>query len=166
MKTIFTTVFFLATLSAGALEIEKRFTTPVVSHRPNIDETQKESVSALLKYMNEELAFIEGGSADLPHVSEVQRFGGNATQASHFIGLLKSAGLWEIQVRFRDFGEQDSAFIMIDHSSPGLKTIEVNSGREDFLLKHFAKHLPQSRSVVEGDPTHREAEQDAGGKGE
>jgi hypothetical protein len=153
VKTTFTSIFLMTVLSASALEIEKRFTTPVVSYGPSINKAQKDSVSDLLKYMNEDLTFIEGGRAHLPNVIQVQRFGGSATQTSHFIGLLKSAGLWEIQVRFRDFGEQESAFIIIDHSSSDLKTVEVNSGRQDFLLKHFAEHLPQSKSGVDAQST-------------
>jgi hypothetical protein len=149
VKTTFTSIFLMAALSASALEIEKRFTTPVVSYGSSISKSQKDSVSDLLKFMKDDLTFIEGGRAHLPNVREVQRFGGSATQTSRFIGLLKSAGLWEIQVRFRDFGEQESAFILFDHSSSDLKTVEVNSGRQDFLLKHFAEHLPQLQSTLE-----------------
>ena len=147
----------MTVLSASALEIEKRFTTPMLSYRPSIDKAEKDSVSDLLKYMNKSLTFIEGGRA--PNVVQVQRFGGSATQTSRFIGLLKSAGLWEIQVCFRDFGEQESAFLIIDHSSPVLKTVEINSGRQDFLLKHFAEHLPHLKSGAETKPIHHEAEQ-------
>jgi len=112
----------------------------MVSYGSGIDKAQKERVKELVEYLNEELTFIEGGRT--PGLSQVQRFGGTAAKTSHFIGLLKSAGLWEIRVRFRDFGEQKSAFLIIDHSSPNLKTVEINSGRQDFLLKHFTEHLP------------------------
>ncbi len=156
MKTCFTSLLVTAALSVSALEIEKRFTTPMVSHRPNIDESEADRVRALLDYMKEELTFMEGGRA--PQFEQVQRFGGSAMQTSHFIGMLKAAGLWEIQVRFRDFGEQESAFMLIDHSPPVVMTVEVNSGREDFLLKHFAEHLSFSESGVATDPTQLETE--------
>jgi hypothetical protein len=158
MKTTFMSVFLMTVLSASALEIENRFTTPMLSHRPSIDKAQKDSVSDLLKYMNKNLTFIEGGRA--PNVAQVQRFGGSAKQTSRFIELLKSAGLWEIQVCFRDFGEQESAFLIIDHSSPVLKTVEINSGRQDFLLKHFAEHLPQLKSGVVTKPKPHEADRE------
>lgn len=162
MKATFVCVFLMAGLSAGALEIENRFTTPMVSHRPDIDEVERNSVEHLLKYMNEDLTFIEGGRA--PHFVQVQRFGGNATQTSDFIGLLKSAGLWDVRVRFRDFGEQESAFLLIEHSSPVLMTVEVNSGRDDYLLKHFTEHLPQSESGSATETTQHKAEPDGAGQ--
>jgi hypothetical protein len=158
MKATFVSFLLMAGLSASALEIENRFTTPMVSHRPDINDAERNSVDHLLKYMNETITFIEGGRA--PHMVQVQRFGGSATDTSNFIGLLKSAGLWEVQVRFRDFGEQESAFLLIEHSSPALMTVEVNSGREDYLLKHFTEHLPQSESGVATEAQH-EAEQGA-----
>ena len=159
MKATFVSLLLMAGLSASALEIENRFTTPMVSHRPDINDAERNSVDRLLKYMNETITFIEGGGA--PHMVQVQRFGGSATETSNFIGLLKNAGLWEIQVRFRDFGEQESAFLLIERSSPDLMTVEVNSARDDFLLKHFTEHLPQSEPGVATEATQHKAEQGA-----
>jgi len=89
-----------------------------------------------------DLSFIEGRFINQ---FSNQRFGGTSAQVPRFIGQLKGVGVWEVDVQFRDFGEQQSAFSLDQDSSKDHLRLIINSGRSDFLLKDFASYLPHPR---------------------
>jgi hypothetical protein len=112
--------------------------------------------------MRNELKFIDGSFLN---EFSTQRFGGTSEKVSHFVGLLKAAGLWEVEVKFRDFGEQELAFTLHQDSTATM-SVTVNSGRGDFLLKDFREHLPGSglhskknRSAIHADEEQKRPDQ-------
>jgi hypothetical protein len=145
MKVTFTFILLLVTFSVNAFGEGGDLASPEIGVPAGIDETQKENVYKIIEYMRDDLTFIEGS-----FVNEFSylRFGATSAQVSDFIALLNQAGLWEVQIRFQDFGEQDSAF-SLSQSSPNLLHIIVNSGREDFLLKDFIEFFPGIAAPVE-----------------
>jgi hypothetical protein len=108
----------------------------------------------VVEFMHEDLTFIKGSFVN---EFSTQRFGGTPAQVSAFLVLLKGAGLWKVQVVFRDFGEQDSAFIL-SQSSPGSVTVVINAGREDFRLKDFQAFLPGAATPVALPPRPEQAD--------
>jgi hypothetical protein len=138
MKALFASVSILVLLPVNASAIGGKIGSPQVGYRGVINEAQKEKVHSLIRYMRNDLKFIEGSFIN---EFSTQRFGGTSEKVSRFVGLLKAAGLWEVEVAFRDFGEQESAFTLHQDSSAAM-VVTVNSGRNDFLLKDFSEHLP------------------------
>lgn len=138
MKALFASVSILVLLPVNASAIGGKIGSPQVGYRGVINEAQKEKVHSLIRYMRNDLKFIEGSFIN---EFSTQRFGGTSEKVSRFVGLLKAAGLWEVEVAFRDFGEQESAFTLHQDSSDAM-VVTVNSGRNDFLLKDFSEHLP------------------------
>lgn len=150
-------------LPVHASAIGGKLGSPRVGHRGEINKAQKEKVHHLLRYMRNELKFIDGSFIN---EFSTQRFGGTSEKVSRFVGLLKAAGLWEVEVEFRDFGEQESAFTLHQDSS-GTMSVTVNSGRHDFLLKDFGEHLPgpgfhwRIRNVIHTDEEQKRPDQPA-----
>ncbi|MBD3676239.1 MAG: hypothetical protein HUJ26_22235 [Planctomycetaceae bacterium] len=151
----------LALLPANASAIGGKIGSPQIGHRGEINKAHKERVHHLIRYMRDELTFIEGSFIN---EYSTQRFGGTSEKASRLIGLLKAAGVWKVEVRFREFGEQETALTLHQDSSDTV-TVTVNSGRDDFLLKDFAKHLPQPgggltvHNVIQADKKQQNPEQ-------
>ena len=139
MKTLFASVSILVLFIVNASAIGGEIDYPQIGHHVGIDKFQKEKVHALLEYMENELKFIEGSFIN---EFSTQRFGGASEKAGRFIGMLKEVGIWEVEIGFRDFGEQESAFILHQNSAKTL-SLSINSGRSDFLLKDFSHFLPQ-----------------------
>ena len=116
--------------------------SPEIGHREGISKVQEEKVNGVLAHMQNDLNFIKGRFINQ---FSTQRFGGTSSKASQLIALLIKAELWEVQVSFRDFGEQKSALTFHQNSSDSIH-IAINSGRDDFLLKDFQNYL--SRMVL------------------
>ena len=144
MKAFIASISLLVLVSATSFGIGGPIGSPQIGHRTGINESQKKQVSALLAYMQNDLKFIKGSWIN---EFSTQWFGGDPVKVSRFICLLQEAEVWEVQVGFRDFGEQESAFLLHQNYS-GTLSIEINSGRDDFLLKHFGKHLPQPGLIL------------------
>ena len=163
MKTLFLSLSILVLLPVHASAIGGKIGSPRVGCRMEIDKAQKEKVHHLLRYMRNELKFIDGSFLN---EFSTQRFGGTSEKVSRFVGLLKAAGLWEVEVEFRDFGEQELAFTLHQDSTDTM-SVTVNSGRNDFLLKDFGEHLPGSgfhfkiRNVIHADEEKKGPDQPA-----
>jgi len=163
MKTLFLSFSILVLLPVHAPADCGKIGSPRIGHRGEINKAQEEKVHHLLRYMRNELKFIDGS-----FVNEFsnQRFGGPSEKVSRFISLLKAAGLWEVEVEFRDFGEQESAFTL-DMNYSDTMSLTVNSGRNDFLLKDFGEHLPgpgfhfKIRNVIHVDEEQKGSDQPA-----
>ena len=138
MKTLLVALSISVLLPVHALATGGKIRSPRLGHRGEITKAQNEKVHHLFRYMKVELKFIDGS-----YLNEfsTQRFDGTSENVSRFIGLLKATGLWEVEVEFRVFGEQESAFTLHEDSSDTL-SVTINSGRNDFLLKDFGGHLP------------------------
>ncbi len=163
MKTLFLSLSILVLLPVHASAIGGKIGSPQIGYRAQINKAQKEKVHRLLRYMRDELKFIDGSFVN---EFSTQRFGGTAEEVSQFIGLLKTTGLWEVEVEFRDFEEQQSAFTLHQNSSHTIN-VTVNSGRNDFLLKDFSQHLPGPgfhwtiRNVIPADENQSGSDQPA-----
>lgn len=138
MKALFASITLLVSLSVNAFGVGGDIQFPEIGHGANLDKKQDKMVRVIIDYMQNELRFIEG-----TFVNEFsnQRFGATSAKTSAFITLLRNSGLWEVQVVFRDFGEQDSAFTLSQRTPESLGLV-VNSGRKDFLLMDFQGFLP------------------------
>jgi len=148
MKTQFLSVLLMLVFSAAAFGWGGEVTTPSIGCRADLAEEQKKKLERIFDYMQDDLKFIKG-----MFVNEYtqQQFGGSSAQVAHFIDLLKGAGLWKVQVGFHDLGNQNVAF-NTGQTSPDSVSITVNSGREDFLLKDFARHLPAPETAKDAVP--------------
>ena len=138
MKAQIASISILVLLTVDALALGGKIGSPQIGHPTGIDKAQLEKVFSLLKYMKDDLKFIEGS-----FINEFssQRFDGTSEKVSRFIGLLKEAEVWEVKVRFRNFGEQEAA-LTLDQNSSNKLILSINSGRDNFLLKDFADYLP------------------------
>lgn len=121
---------------------------PEIGHREGISKVQKQCVEGVLAYMQNDLKFIDGRFIN---EFSTQRFAGNSAKTAGFIDLLAQAKLWELKVRFDDFGEQTSA-LTLHQSSPEALHIIINSGKDDFLLKDFQKYLTEIILPKKGNP--------------
>ena len=142
MKAPWASVLLLILCSTTVLGLGGKLAAPSLGYRSDLDASRKEEIQKVLKFMKDDLSFIEGRFINQ---FSNQRFGGTSAQVSRFIALLKGVGLWEVDVQFRDFGEQDSAFSLDQDSSKDHLRLIINSGRSDFLLKDFAPYLPPPR---------------------
>ena len=148
MKALFTSVSLLVLFSVSAFGLSAEIRFPEIGHSAGIDKIQEEKVDGVLAYMQKDLQFIEGRFIN---EFSTQRFGGTSSQASRFIALLAQVGLWEIQLGFLDFGEQESA-LTVDQNAPDSVQVTINSGRDDFLLKDFEEHLSRVELSKTGQP--------------
>lgn len=139
MKYSLAYILLVVLLSVNAFGWGGKINSPQIGPPGGLDDTQEGNVVKLVTYMKNDLEFIEGS-----FINEFssQRFGASPEQLIDYIALLKHADLWNVKIRFRDFGEQDSAFIL-SQSSPDSLHLTINSGREDFLLKDFVKFFPE-----------------------
>lgn len=139
MKALLCSVVLLSLFSAMAFGLGGKLVSPSLAYRSDIDAGRKEEIGKVLKFMREDLTFIDGS-----FINEFsnQRFGGTSAKVARLIELLSGPGLWEVHVQFRDFGEQTSAFTLDQESSKNYLRLIINSGRKDFLLNDFANHLP------------------------
>jgi hypothetical protein len=142
MKAPWVSVLLLILCSTTVLGLGGKLSAPSLGYRSDLDASRKEEIQKVLQFMKEDLSFIEGRFINQ---FSNQRFGGTSAQVSRFIGLVKGVGVWEIDVQFRDFGEQESAFSLDQDSSKDSLRLIINSGRSDFLLKDFAPYLPAPR---------------------
>jgi hypothetical protein len=149
MKTLFTSISLLVIFSVTAFGLSAEIAFPEIGHRAGIDKIQEEKVNGVLAYMQNDLKFIEGRFIN---EFSTQRFGGTSSKASRFIALLTEVGLWDVQVGFRDFGEQESALTIHQNSSDSV-LVTINSGRDDFLLKDFGGYLSPGGLSKEGTRT-------------
>lgn len=134
-------------------------TSAEIGHSGDLGEEGRAKVSRILKFLQKELKFIEGGFINQ---FSNQTFGGTSAKTAELIRLMSSAGVWDVEVTFRDYGNQETAFTL--GQVGGRKTtIVVNSGRKDFLLKDFA-HLISTLSfpavkVVEANPDEEQSKE-------
>ena len=138
MKASFTSFLLLILFSTSAFGWSAKIGSPEIGHRAAIDKAGEMKVKSVVAYMSNELKFIEGRFIN---EFSTQRFGGKSSKVSRFIDLLNEVGLWEVEILFRDFEEQESAFAL-NQKSPDSISVTVNSGRKDFLLKDFVRHFP------------------------
>jgi hypothetical protein len=138
MKTYFTTIMMLLAFSLSAFGLSMDIRSPEIGCRANLGKKEQDTMRGVVEFMNKELSLIEGS-----FINELsnQRFGGSSAQVAAFIRLLRDAKLWQVQVVFEDFGEQNSA-LTLSQSSPESLRLCINSGREDFRLKDFKDFLP------------------------
>ena len=141
MKKPFTAValfLFLFSMSAFGLTLE--LNSPSIWSL-DIDKKKQEKLIGIHNYMSNELEFIDG--MDFASSGFIQQgFSGTSAQTSHFIAMLVESGIWKVSVSFYNYGEQKTVFRTGQNSAKSINII-VNSGRDDFLLKDFAKYLPK-----------------------
>jgi hypothetical protein len=143
MKLTFAIVLLVVLWSASAFGLGGRLSAPSLAYRSDLDANQKTEIHKVLKFMKDDLIFIEGSFInEFTH----QRLGGTSAQVSRFIDLVKGLGLWKVHVQFRDFGEQKSALTLDQNTSKDYLRLIINSGRTDYLLKDFSSHLPAPQS--------------------
>lgn len=138
----------LLNFSVTAFGLSMEIRSPQIGCPPNLDEKQNETLGTVIQFMNKKLTLIEG---IFVNEYSTQRFGASSEQTLAFIDLLRDAKLWQVQVLFRDFGEQDSAFTL-GQSSLHSVTLIINSGREDFRLKDFQSFLKEVKSNPKNKP--------------
>lgn len=131
-------------------------TSAEIGHSADLGAEGRARVSKVLKFLQEELKFIEGGFINQ---YSNQTFGGTSAKTAELIRLMTSAGVWDVEVKFQDFGNQDTA-LTLNQIGGGKTTIVVNSGRNDFLLKDFAPLISTlsfpAQKVVEGEQEMKE----------
>ena len=111
---------------------------PELPYYPGMATNQQDKITEVQEYLQTDLEFIDGMFSDPFYTN--QRFRGTAEKTTGFLELLKKVALWNMQLKIKDFGEQDSAFSM--HSTQTqLLVITLNSGRDDFRLKDFAPYI-------------------------
>src|SRR5262245_24696828 len=139
MKILLTSVAFIATC-ASAFGWGGKLDTPLFAHPLATSGEQKKNAETALKFMHEELKFLDG---EFINQFVHNRFAGTAQKTSRFIELLHGAACFDVRVRFRDFGEQESAFALDVVMGSEEVVVTVNSGRTDFGLKDFQAYLPK-----------------------
>lgn len=142
MKAPWVSVLLLILCSTTVLGLGGKLSAPSLGYRSDLDASRMDEIQKVLQFMKDDLSFIEGRFINQ---FSNQRFGGTSAQVSRSIGQLKGVGVWEVDVHFRDFGEQESAFSLDQDSSKDHLRLIINSGRSDFLLKDFAPYLPSPR---------------------
>jgi hypothetical protein len=140
IKTAWPVAVILMCLSTECWGLGGELTSPSLAHPSDLDADRKEKVYKLLTHMQNELEFIEGSFINQ---FSNQRFGATSGETAEFIRRLQDVGLWRVDVQFRDFGEQKSAFTLDQDSSKTYLRVLVNSGREDFKLRDFQAYLPK-----------------------
>jgi hypothetical protein len=127
-------------VSSTAFGIGGKLSRPLFGYRAGLDADQQQKAQIALRFMEEELHFIDG-----QYVNQFvhHRFGGTSQQTSRFIELLNEAASWKVRVHFRDFGEQESAFTLDQIMVDDTVRVTVNSGRKDFRLSDFQPYLPK-----------------------
>ena len=146
------TILLFPALAYGLAGTE---TSPSLSYQSGIDAKQKEKVNKALEYMQSNLNFLEG---NFINEFTFQRFGGDAKQVVHLIHLLQEVGLWKVQVQFRNFGEEKTAFTLNQGLREDQLSIIINSGRSDFSLKDFAAFIPSPQLSLLAPPQSEPAE--------
>jgi hypothetical protein len=139
MKKFLTSIMMLLSFSVTVFGLGMEIRSPQIGCPRNLDAKMQETLHEVIEYMGKELSLIEGSF--LNEYSQ-QRFGATSIQTSAFIKQLRNAGIWQINIVFRDYGEQESAFTLAQ-SSPESVRLVINSGREDFRLVDFEEFLPK-----------------------
>jgi hypothetical protein len=148
MKVFRASLLLFMVFSLNVFGLSSKLTSPQIWPPDDLDESQEKNVFKVVKYMQNDLKFIEG---HFINEFSSQRFGGTSERVSNFIALLDKTGLWKTEIKFRDFGEQDSAFTLSQRSPDSLR-LTINSGLEDFLLKDFVEFfLERAASQAESD---------------
>ena len=140
MRGLSLVLLSLVLASPSALGLGGDLAGPSIAHPANLDPARKKQIKRLYAHMREKLVFLEGSFIN---EFSYQRFGGSAQGLLGLIERLNEIGLWQVEVQFRDFGEQDSAFSMDQNSATSYVRVMVNSGREDFRIRDFRAWLPK-----------------------
>jgi hypothetical protein len=128
----------IAGLSTEAFGWGGKLNAPLIGYPSQADPDQVKKAQAALTFLREELKFIDGEFINT-HVTH--RFGGTSQQTSRCIELFDRVGAWKVNVRFKDFGEHDSALSIYQNIADNTLDLTVNSGRTDFKLSDFQAYL-------------------------
>jgi hypothetical protein len=133
-------IVVLLGLPRTCLGYSGKVTSPSLMYPSDIDAHRKGKIMDALDFMRGKLIFIEG---HFFNERTYQRLGGKAGEVVELITRLEELGLWRVDVQFRNFGEQKSAFSLDENSDTMHLRVIVNSGREDFTLRDFQNFLPR-----------------------
>ena len=106
---------------------------PEFGHSGEISEAQKQKIYKMLKFMREELEFVDGRFInEYSH----QRYNGSSKKIGEFLKILTEAAPDPVTIEFRDFGKDDKTAFHLSQVS-ARTTVIVNTNREDLRLTDF-----------------------------
>jgi hypothetical protein len=144
MKTYLISIMMLLSFSVPVFGLGMEIRSPQIGCPPNLDANKEDKVHKVIEWMGKELSLIKGSFINQ---YSRQRFGATSAQTSALIKQLRDASIWQLKVVFRDYGEQESGFTLVQ-STPELVTLVINSGREDFRLVDFQEFLPKVEGAI------------------
>lgn len=139
MKRGSTHLFLLFVLPAIALGLAGKTSSPSLSFPPD---TAEETISKTLKFLNEEVAFIEGWFFN---EFQGQTFHGDGASISKALNTLREAGL-EITLKFAELADAEAAF-QLNQGGRAETTMTINVAHPEFEWDQLEVRLPAASEV-------------------
>ena len=138
MKPLCSAAAILILLPALAYGLAGPLSGPSLGYRADLDERSKARVAKALKFMNDEMKFIEGN-----FINEFSHFtlAGSMDDAASAIWLIREAGAWKVTVALHEFDDDKLALAISQNASTATVDIKVNSGRKDFRKDEFERFI-------------------------